>query len=67
MSIQADFMVSDRLGQLALVVEAVNILNTTPEWAAKFRHNLPADGLYPDARYFLIALPDTFYLWKDAY
>jgi hypothetical protein len=30
------------------------------------RRNLLAHGILPNAPYFLLALPDHFYLWKDA-
>ena len=62
----ADIQVFDRNGQLALITEAKNKRNTTSEWATKMRRNMYAHGLLPAAPYFLLALPDRFYLWKDA-
>lgn len=56
----------DKNGQLALVVETKNKLSTSSNWAAKMRRNMLAHGLMPDTRFFLLALPDRFYLWKDA-
>jgi len=62
----ADMAVYDKKGQLSLVVEAKSKLNTSSNWAAKMRRNLLAHGLMPDTHFFLLALPDRFYLWKDA-
>lgn len=64
MSIQADMVAYDSQGKMALVVEVKNKLGTNSEWAAKMRRNILAHG-YPSARFFLLALPDHFYLWKD--
>ena len=66
MRFQADMAIYDKAGQLALVVEAKNKLDTTSDWAARMRRNLLAHGLMPNTRFFLLALPDRFYLWKDA-
>jgi hypothetical protein len=63
---QADFAVYDRDGQLALTAEVINRLGTTRKWAAEMRYDLLAPGGYPIAPYFLLALPDRFYLWKQA-
>jgi hypothetical protein len=64
MTAQADIVVYDTKGNLTLIVEVKNKLGTDSEWAAKMRQNLLAYGLLLDAQYFLIALPDRFYLWK---
>ena len=66
MKFSADMAIYDKSGQLALVVEVKNKLNTSTDWAAKMRRNMLAHGLMPDTRFFLLALPDRFYLWKDA-
>jgi len=66
MRFKADMAVYDKTGQLALVVESKNKLGTSSNWAAKMRRNMFAHGLMPDTPYFLLALPDRFYLWKDA-
>lgn len=66
MGFRADLAIYDKNGQLVLVVEAKNKLNTTSSWATKMRRNILAHGLMPNARFFLLALPDRFYLWKDA-
>ena len=66
MKFNADMAIYDKTGQLVLVVEAKNKLDTSSIWAAKMRRNMMAHGLMPNASYFLLALPDRFYLWKDA-
>ena len=66
MKFNADMAIYDKTGQLVLVVEAKNKLDTSSIWAAKMRRNILAHGLMPNARFFLLALPDRFYLWKDA-
>lgn len=63
---RADLVAYDKDGQLAVVVEVKNKAGTTKEWAAKMRRNIYAHGFWPKARYFLLALPDRFYLWKNA-
>jgi hypothetical protein len=62
----ADILAFDQNGQLALIAEVKNKRGTTDEWAAKMRRNMYAHGLLPQAPFFLLALPDKFYLWKDA-
>lgn len=66
MKFNADMAIYDKTGQLALVVEVKNKLDTSSIWAAKMRRNMLAHGLMPNASFFLLALPDRFYLWKDA-
>ena len=61
----ADILAFDRTGQLALIAEVKNKHGTSSDWAAKMRRNMFAHGLMPDAPFFLLALPDTFYLWKN--
>lgn len=52
-------------GQLILLVEMKSKLHTSPEWAAKFRRNILAHGVFPKVPYFLMVFPDKFYLWAD--
>ncbi|HEY9749654.1 MAG TPA: hypothetical protein V6C63_13300 [Allocoleopsis sp.] len=60
-----DLSVTDRNGQLALVVEAKRKINASPEWAARLRRNILAHGTFPKAPYFLMVFPDRFYLWTN--
>lgn len=62
---QADFAVYDRDGQLVMTVEVINRMGTTRKWAAEMRYDLLAPGGYPIAPYFLLVVPDRFYLWKQ--
>ncbi len=64
--LKADLAAYDKDGQLAVIVEVRNILGKSKEWAAKLRRNIYAHGLLPATPYFLLALPDRFYLWKNA-
>lgn len=61
----ADILAFDRYGQLALIAEVKNKRGASSEWAARMRRNMFAHGLLPSAPFFLLALPDNFYLWKN--
>lgn len=61
----ADVAVHDREGRLVLVVEAKGRSGVTPRWAARTFRNLHVHGSVPDVAYFMLALTDAFYLWKD--
>ena len=63
---RADIAVYDPDGQLQLVVEIKNRPGASAEWATRLRHNLLVHSFIPRAPYFLLALPDYFYLWTDA-
>ena len=52
-------------GQLALVVETKSRLHTSPDWAARMRRNLFSHGIVPRSEYFMLAMPDNLYLWRD--
>ena len=62
---RADAVVYDGEGKPVLVVEAKSRFDVTQRWAARTFRNLYAHGSVPDVPYFLLALPDTFYLWRD--
>jgi hypothetical protein len=38
--------------------------DATDEWAAKMRRNLIVHGIMPHSGFFLLALPEYFYLWR---
>ena len=65
MSVQPDVKVFDASGDFVLAVEIKNKWGTDVEWALKLRRNMAAHGLISTPRYFLLALPDRFYLWRD--
>lgn len=62
----ADILAFDKSGQLVLIVEAKNKRGTSAEWAKRMRRNMLARDLRPKAPFCLLALPDRFYLWKNA-
>ena len=62
----ADIAVYGPDGQLQLVVEIKNRPGASAEWATRLRHNLLVHSFIPRAPYFMLALPDFFYLWTDA-
>ena len=66
MQTTADFVVHAPDESIRLVVEAKITSNGSPEWAAAYRRNVVAHGGVPQAPYFLLASPRSFYLWKDA-
>jgi len=59
-----DIAVYDRDGRLALVVEVKGGVGRSPEWAARTYALLAEHDLLPPVPYFLLALPDRFYLWR---
>ena len=61
-----DIAVYNPDGKLQLVVEVKNKPRASAEWVAHLRRNLLAHAFIPPSPYFLLALPDFFYLWKDA-
>jgi hypothetical protein len=63
---QADLVVYDRNGQIVLVAEIKKKMGASAEWAAEWRRNIFSHGGIPDTKFFMIALPDRFYFWKDA-
>lgn len=63
---KADIVVYDRNGQIVLIIEIKKRLGLSSEWATEWRRNILSHGSLPDAKFFMAALPDRFYLWKDA-
>lgn len=61
-----DFVVRSPDDHIVLAVEARRQADASPEWAAEMRRNLAELGVIPETPYFLLALPDKFYLWKCA-
>lgn len=62
---RADVTVVDRDGRPVLVAEARSRFDTSDSWAAGTFRNLYAHGSIRDVPYFLLALPNVFYLWRD--
>jgi hypothetical protein len=65
MAYLADIVAFSPDGKPALVVEVKSKVKADAAWAAKMRRNLAAHGGMPEAKFFLLAMPDHFYLWKD--
>ncbi len=63
---KADLIAYDKDGQLAVIIEIKNRIGTSKEWATRMRRNIYAHGSWPKTPYFLLALPDRFYLWRNA-
>ena len=57
--------VVDRVGRPVLAAEAKSRFDTSRSWAAGTFRNLYVHGSIPEVPYFLLALPDVFYLWCD--
>lgn len=66
MDSRLDLAVYSRDDELVLIVEVKTKLGASREWAARLRRNILAHGLFPSPKFLLLALPDRFYLWKDA-
>jgi len=62
----ADVAVYSPDGNLQLVVEIKNRTGASAEWVTHMRRNLLVHAVIPPSPYFLLALPDFFYLWTDA-
>jgi hypothetical protein len=62
---RVDIAVYSKDNTLQLVAEVKNRPHATTEWAAAMRRNLVAHLSLPESPFFLLALPDRFYLWRD--
>lgn len=60
-----DILVNDRNGNPVLVVEVKKRFGASVHWAAQLRRNIIAHGLLPNTGFFLLAMPDRFYLWRE--
>jgi hypothetical protein len=61
----ADFVVEAPGRGIQLVVEARNTTAPSPEWASRFLRNLFTHAEIPRSEYFLLALRDHLYLWRQ--
>ena len=62
----ADILVQSPDHTIALVAEVKTKMAPSVEWASQMRRNLYAHLSLPPSRFFLLALPERFFLWKDA-
>ena len=61
----ADIAVFSADSTLKLIVEVKGNRGVGLEWASQFRRNLLAHHAIPRSPFFLLALPDHMYLWKN--
>lgn len=61
----ADIAVYAPDGTLRLVVEVKNRPGASSGWAARMLRNLLVHEMIASAPYYLLTLPDVFYLWKN--
>ncbi len=66
MRARPDIVVVSPDGRIQLVVEVKDHAGASEEWAADFRRNLVAHSILPEAEYFLLALPDNLFLWRNS-
>ncbi|MEE4358229.1 MAG: hypothetical protein V2I97_17300 [Desulfococcaceae bacterium] len=62
---KADIVIYDKNGQISVIVEVKRKSGMDADWVSKWRRNILAHGHYPVTRFFMVASPDRFYLWKD--
>lgn len=62
---RADIAVYAPDGSLQLIVEVKNRPDASTDWAARMFRNMTVHSAIPDAPFFMLALPDTFYLWEN--
>ncbi len=60
-----DLLVSNYQGKPILGVQLKTKINTSSDWAVKFRHNILMDSYVQKIPFFLMAFPDRFYLWTE--
>lgn len=60
-----DFLIKNNQDQPILGVEVKIQMNTSSDWATKFRHNILMDSPVQRIPFFLMAFPDRFYLWTE--
>jgi hypothetical protein len=61
----ADILVRSPNNDITLVVEVKARAHGSEDWAAKFRRNLLVHHVLPKSKFFLLALPDFLYLWRN--
>ena len=65
MGYQVDVTAYGATGELVLAVEVKNRRLSDAVWATEVRRNLLTHRFIPPTPYFLLALPDRFYLWTS--
>lgn len=67
MRYRPDFAVYSPDSKLQVVVEVKAVPERDADWAAKLRRNLVAHQEMPVVPYFILALPDQLYVWRDGH
>jgi len=63
---QASFdLLIEKRGKPVVAVESRNIDAPSAEWAAKYLTNILEEGDVPECPYFLLALRNRLYLWRN--
>ncbi len=62
---RADIAVYAPDGSLQLVVEVKNRPGASADWAARMFRNMTVHSAMPNTPFFMLALPDVFYLWDN--
>ena len=65
MTRRMDLVAFGRNDEPVLFVEVRRKLGATSEWASRLRQNMLSDDTLAAASFFLIALPDRFFLWQE--
>jgi len=61
-----DLVAYDHLGQIVLIIEAKSRTNRSISWATQLRCSFnQMDSILPLSQYFMLALPDKLYRWKN--
>jgi hypothetical protein len=63
---QTDIVVRSPDNETQLLVEVKKKVPASSEWATRMRRNLYTHFALPPAKYFLLALPERFYLWTNS-
>jgi hypothetical protein len=67
MIFKPDLVVYSPMEELQLVVEVKTKRGASDEWASRLRRNLIAHSIVPKAKFFLLALPEYLWLWRDTH
>lgn len=65
MQTRPDISVYSSDNRLQLVVEVKHKLQPSATWAAQLRRNLLAHAVLPTAPFFMLALPEQLFFWKN--
>lgn len=61
-----DILVFGPDSSLIMAVDVKGGSGASPEWAADYRRELFSHGMIPKVPFYVLALPNALYFWKDA-